>query len=155
MDNGPWLKFDIEKTSELIQVYESTIDFILEDLPKINWNSPKQIVAMLEKELGVSVRNAKIQTIASCIDEADDRYEMIQGIVYFLKLKFCIKNYLNPIIKADGLITLRKEGSVYLMPNKQPLPYSGEVWDCLIEVCDELRQCLPPNQRPQTAITKE
>ena len=117
--------------------YESVIEFILSDLPQVNWNSSKEIVKYLNETLDIDVKDAKIKTVAGllqCYDENSYEFNVISGLTYYLKLKYTLKNYIGCILRheTNGIVALRLEDGEWKMPNKQPLPIAPEINECII-----------------------
>lgn len=136
-DERPFIEYDMEKIYALKEEYELNLKFIKENLPPINWNSPKQIKALFMQALEISLKNVTISHVQSFMDRYDHdsaEFDLINGAVLYLKTKFTLNNYINCIVKHNdsGRIYLRKERGAWLLPNKRPLSTSPEIQQCEI-----------------------
>ena len=134
-DERPFIEYDMEKIYALKEEYELNLKFIEENLPPINWNSPKQIKALFMQALEISLENVTISHVQSFMDRYDhdsEEFDLINGAVLYLKTKFTLNNYINCIVKHNdsGRIYLRKERGAWLLPNKRPLSTSPEIKQC-------------------------
>ena len=130
-----WVEFDLDKINELKETYELAMDFIREGLPNVNLNARKDILNFFEKTFAIKLKTSKIEEVSKYLQYYGDdsaETEMITGIVYYLKMKYSIKNYLTYIIKHDGRIVLRPMFNKLMFNSIQPLPKSPEILDCII-----------------------
>jgi hypothetical protein len=130
-----YLVFNIPKVKQLRDDYEAAMEAIKENLPNINLNSKKEIISFFEKTFQIKLESSKIKDITKALryfDSDSEEYDLILGVIYFYKMKYMVKNYLNCILKhhVDGVVQLREYFGLAL-PNRQRLPYSEEVIDCI------------------------
>jgi hypothetical protein len=133
-----YITYNIEKISELKECYEINKQWIRSQLPKIDWDSRKEVKQFFEENLGIILQNVKIKNIMAyqeMFSHDTEQYDIINGFVSYLKLKYIIKNYLDCIIRhnENGKVYLRQVGNGQItFPNKQPLPKSPEIEACII-----------------------
>ena len=132
-----WIKFDLEKVKELKQIYENAMLAIKEALPNVKLNSRKEIINFFQDNLNIPLQTNRIRDIEGYLQryrDSDPEYEIILGIVYYYKLHYSIKNYLDCIIKnnVNGVVELR-DWFGPCMPNRQPLMASPEIQATIIE----------------------
>lgn len=123
----PFIIFDTRKIIELKSLYKQVMQQIKSDL-SFNPDSHKETT----KALDLSTKTVKIKDIEMLLNAIPDN-ETYQALFYYLKMKYAVRNYLDCILKheVNGLVRLRIENNRLLMPNKRPLPYSEEIWDCV------------------------
>ena len=133
-----YIKFDIEKIQGLKETYTDAMSIIKDGLPDINLNSTKNIINFFEKTFRIQLSSIRIKEIArylSAYKEDSEEHEIITGIVYYFKMKYLLKNYIDSVLRHEkqGVVELRRYMGRLALPNRQPLPYSHEVIDCIIE----------------------
>lgn len=133
----PYLEFDLDEVKDLRSCYLATIDTLLKDLPDVNWNSRLEVKDYFLSEHDLVLDSLKISELHSLVeflDEDSDEYDVLSGLVEYLKLKYTVKNYLDCILRHEdnGKVYLRDVDGELRMPNKQPLSYSPDITDCLI-----------------------
>jgi hypothetical protein len=131
-----YLVYDIEKVSALRNLYHSNMLFI-QGQYNFSLSSNKQIKEYLADYFGLTIKNVTIKQIADQRDNfAHDTeiYDILNGIVTYLRLKYTIKNYLDCILRheKDGKLYLRLGNGELLFPNKRPLSRSPEIEGCII-----------------------
>jgi len=138
IDESKYLDFDVLKIKSLKDEYESSIEFILSELPaKVNWSSSKQIKLYFENALDIKLESVKISHILSHLDEFphdSPGFDLINGLVLYLKQKYTLKNYLDCILfhQINGRVHLRFFGGRWVLPNRQPIPTAPEITACVI-----------------------
>jgi len=136
-----WILFDIEGVRQLRGIYVEAMASIRADLPNINLNSRREIINFFEKTFQITLQSSRIAEITSHLNKFKDdskEYEIILGIIYYFKMKYAVKNYLDCILKHEkkGVVELRTYFGSITMPNRQPLPKSPEILECVIEHSD-------------------
>lgn len=143
-----WLKFDMDQIKLLKQDYEGAMDYIKEGLPNINFNSRKEVLNFFEKTFRINLKTLQIKELSRYIaayKEDSVEHEMIRGIVYYFKMKYTLKNYVDCIIRheKEGIIELRNYMGTLCFPNRQPLPYSQEVQAAILGGSEHALALLP------------
>ena len=133
-----WIRFDVEKLKELKEVYEEAMYSIAEQLPKMNLNSRKEVIQFFGESLNIELQSSRIKEIESHLTKFttdQEEYYILLGVTYYYKIKYSLKNYINHILSKEnnGIVYLRHWWGNWVMPNKQPLPASPEILDCVIE----------------------
>jgi hypothetical protein len=132
-----YIDFNMKMIDELKERYEENLKFIAEGLPcGVNFNSPKQIREVLGKRLDITAENVKIEaleTYRDLYDHDSEAFDLLNGIVLYLKQKYSLTNYINCILKhnENGRVNLRHERGEWLLPNKRPLTESPEIRECV------------------------
>jgi hypothetical protein len=117
--------------------YEENLKWIAEATPAvINLNSPKQIIKFLEESYEICVQNVTIVAVEGYRDVQDhdsEAYDLLNGIVLYLKTKYTLSNYINSILKQNenGRVFLRQDRGVCLLPNKRHICDSPEIKECV------------------------
>ena len=132
-----WIKFDVVKLRQLKEHYEAAIESIKEQLPNINLNSKKELLNFFEKNLNIHLQTSRIKEIEACLSSYthdQEEYYILLGVTYYFKLKYSLKNYINWVLKneSNGIIYLRHWWGDWVLGNKQPLPGSPEILECVI-----------------------
>lgn len=133
-----YLTYDVEKIAALRELYTENIRFIKQHLPKgIDWDSRIQLKKFFKDHFNINILNVTISHLATQRDKFDhdsEEYDILNGVVTYLRYKYMIKNYLDCIIRHNdnGKIYLRLGNGELLFPNKRPLPRSPEIESCLI-----------------------
>jgi hypothetical protein len=133
-----FIRFDMDKVHRLREHYLDVLKFIKEDNPAVNINSPKSIKSFCKIALGLTLENTRIKTIndkLALFDSDSMEYCSLLGILYALKLKFAIANYLDCVIRHQraGVLLLRIVDGKPVMSNRQPIFSSPEIWECVTE----------------------
>ena len=143
MNQGNWIEFDIASIVALKLDYEKTCEFIKDELPDVNWNSYTEMSDYFSTEHNIYFYSMKISHLKEMLDnieeeeyirDIDECKEVLQGIIELKKLQSTLRNYLNNILKHNegGIVYLREVDGRICMPNKQNLPYSPDILECVI-----------------------
>lgn len=137
MENDPFIDFNMDKVQELKASYEESIEFILSELPAINWNSSQQAKKYFKEHLDITLENVKIDHVLSHLESVSHdspAFDVINGFVLYLKQKFTLKNYIDCICRhqINGRVTLRLFGGRWVLPNRQPVSSNPEITECVI-----------------------
>ena len=134
-----YVDFCIPDIQELQNDYLATIDFLLDELPDVNWNSRIEVKDFFG-DCGIDLKDLQIRTVQSELISAisyeqKDLAEILGAYLSYLKTKYEVKNYTSCILKhnIDGRLYLRKHNNEWVMPNKQPLPYSQNILECVLD----------------------
>lgn len=140
-----WKVYDIEE--QVFETKEQALSRIREIEPRLKPHSKKNVVENLKKLFGISVPDAKIETLNACLktlDQDSDAWQMIFGLVEYLRFHYLQKNYISCIIK-HGVYSAPGEGStitlevskdnngIVRMKNGQKLFHVSSLWECVIE----------------------
>lgn len=133
-----WLRFDMAKIRLLRTDYIDAMDYIKSGFPGVNFNSRREIINFFDKTFQIDLNSAKIKEIAhylAAYKEDSVEHELITGIVYWFKMKYAIKNYLDCIIRheVNGKVILRDFMGKLSLPNRQSLPYSMEIQGMILD----------------------
>ncbi len=133
-----WIAFDIDKIKQLKEDYEGTIQIIRDSLPEINLNSRQQIMNFFEKTFRIELRSTQINEIKSCLKqfgEESEEYDIIMGIIYYFRMFYALKNYINYILDyhEGGVMRLRYYLGEWCFKNRQRLPYSKDITSCITQ----------------------
>ena len=139
-----WIEFNIDALYELKCTYLAAQDAIKEQLYGLDPNSKKQIKQYFADFLDIQLENVKISTLERALllfDSDSEEFNFTNGIIYYLKLKYSLKNYIDYILKhhQEGKIYLRDINGDWRFPNRQPVPSSPELQQCIIGESYELR----------------
>ena len=134
----PYFKVDLEKLAELKETYELALETIKDNLPDINLNSRNQVINLFEKQFNIKLNSIKIKEIASHLQDYDSdsaETDMIQGIVYYYKVKYSLKNYINWFLNTheEGRIYIRVLFGRVTLTNRMELPRAPEILACVTE----------------------
>jgi len=130
------LYYNLDKIQALATIYRDNLNFIVSHLPKINWNSPAKLKLFFEEFLDIKLQNATISHIETHLvfmDHDDERYEMIVGVLAYLKLYYTLKNYIDPIIKNNGAVRLVWDSGDWLQSNHRKPSLSPEIVACELQ----------------------
>ena len=130
----PVLTVDIAKLEALKKVYDDAMEFIEIGLPNVDLSSRKDVLNFFEKTFRIELKSVRIAELSEYIykyGENSEERDMIQGIVYFLKMKYSLKNYIIPMIERAPEVELAIRFNRVEMHNHQPLPQSPEVLECI------------------------
>jgi hypothetical protein len=135
--SDPYIHFDMAKVETLKTVYELNLEFILEELPEINWDSAKQVKKYFSENFDIKLENVKIDHVLSHLEEHthdSPAFDVINGFVLYLRSKFTLKNYIGCIERhaVDGKVTLRSFGGSWVLPNRRPISLNPEIEECVI-----------------------
>jgi len=145
-----WIEFSIPDIRKLRNDYKQTEEFLLSELPDINWNSRLEILNLFEYEYGIIISSLRISYLENIETSNEETREIIETYLKLLKIKYETKNYIDCILRheADGIVYLRKHHDKIVMPNKQPLPYSPNILECIKETnVPELQQKLAKERK--------
>lgn len=147
-----YIEFDMDKIYYLQSCYEGTLSILKDNLPSVNINSRTDIINFFNKAFNIELKSTKIVEIASHIKkygENSEEKELIQAIVYYFKLKYAYKNYIQSILKheVNGQVRLRWYFGKLAFPNRQPLPYSMEILDCVTGGSEIAMNIIEANKR--------
>lgn len=140
-----WIKFSVQDIRELRNCYKQTEEFLLSELPDINWHSRLEIMNLFEYEYSIILKSLKISYLENIETDNEEAKEIIETYLRLLKIRYEVKNYIDCILRheIDGIVYLRKHHDKIVMPNKQPLPYSPNILECVKETnVPELQQKL-------------
>lgn len=135
MYNIPTLIVDKKKLEKLQKVYMDAMAYIEDGLPNLDLNSRKEVLSFFEKTFKIHLTTTRIVEISEYIHqygEDSEERDLIQGIVYYLKMKYAMKNYIVPMIKEAPNVELATRFEVVEMKNHQPLPKSPEIIECIV-----------------------
>ena len=130
-----YIDYDIQKVKELLQIYEAAMNGIAEQLKPLEPHRPKSIKSYCKHWFDISLKDVRIATLQSYMAEYDhdsEPYDIINGVILYLKMQYTIKNYINCILRHenDGRVALRNEGGKWVLPNKQPISGNPEIIAC-------------------------
>lgn len=136
MTEDPYICFDIEKIQALRDRYMVNLEFLKGQLPQCNWNSPAAIKRYFEEKLGILLENvtiAHLETFLPMFDHDSEEFDILNGLILYLKQKFTIANYLDCILRhhQNGRVNLRHHQGAWVLPNKRPLTTSPEIQECI------------------------
>jgi hypothetical protein len=146
----PYIGFNISEIRLLKSVYECSMDFLMDEMPDINWNSAQQIKVYFHETYRLMLENVKITTfsdLAEQFPEGSTQKDLLTRITMYLRLKFSVKNYLDCILRheVDGLVYLRDVNGVWRLPNKQPLSYNEEISNTITCMSPEISKYFKSN----------
>lgn len=148
-----FIEFDIPAICQLKADYEKTIEFILDELPDVNWNSYQDTYGYFSEEYNIHIGSTRIQSLYEFLDDLDNNpettefahninecKELLQGLIELKKLQFTLRNYINNILKHNegGVYNLRLVNGEWKMQNKRDLPYSPDILECVISKSDNI-----------------
>jgi len=130
------LEFDLDEVRDLKDTYQRAIDYIIEELPPVNWDSRVEVKDFFRDTFHIKLPDltiAHLSTYLQFYDENTESYSILVGILELYKLKYSIRNYLDCILRhqQDGKVYLRQIGASWVFPNKQPLPKCEEILRCV------------------------
>ena len=143
-----YIDFDIDEVKELQDAYEETMNYILTTLPDVNWDSRLETSDYFTKEHNINFNSLKIAELQNMLDqlndennffeyivEPDEAIDTLSGLITYLKIKWEVRNYTGCILRhqKEGRVILREIEGRYVMPNRQPLPYSQNILECIKE----------------------
>jgi len=125
--------YNLSKIKELKQNLEENIEFILSELPcDINWNSFAKTKVYFRNWFDIKLESAKINHLQAILKTLPDgvAQETLYGYTTYLRHKSTIKNYLDHIIKHNGIVSLTYSNGTLVMPNHRPISRNPEVIAC-------------------------
>lgn len=133
----PYIVFNIGMIVALKDRYEKNIAFLKTQLPDVNWNSRVATRRFFEEKLGIFLENVTIshlETYLALLDHDSTDFDVINGLVLYLKQKYTISNYLDCILRhhENGRVNLRHHEGAWVLPNKRPLTTSPEIQECIV-----------------------
>jgi hypothetical protein len=137
----PWIEVDNEALEELKKTYEQTMEWIQSDY-QINLKSSMQIKQLFRQSLSIAIPDTKTETIEQHLDKFPENsleYEVIQGIVYYQKMQYAIKNYIQHYLNSDGRVYLTRGVNGIEQTNHRPLPGSPEILQCITDAGSGLK----------------
>ena len=141
-----WIQFDMASIIAYQNDLKSTISFILDELPDVNWNSLLETREYLLSNHNIYTRSLRIIDLFELKEnleqeeypeDIDEAREVLTGLIELKKLQFSIRNYTQNIIKhADehGYYPLRLVDGVWLQQNKRSISYDPNIQECVIEM---------------------
>lgn len=148
-----WIEYDIPALIALKKDLESTIEFILDELPDVNWNSGPQTIYFFSHEHNIMLHGLSISSLKEVIEtwyddpdtleyacNPDEAKEILVGLIELKKLQYTVRNYINNILKHNqgGVYPLRLVNGEWRMQNKQPISYHDQIISCIISKSDNL-----------------
>lgn len=142
----PYVDFDIDEIRELEEDYVITMDYILETMPDINWDSRLEVYDYFMKEHNIHLNSLKIKELKELLEiyadedvfveyaqDIDEAKDVLESFITYLKIKYEVRNYTKCILRhqKEGRVFLRNIDGNIVMPNKQPLMYSQNIIDCI------------------------
>ena len=132
---GYWIKINVDKLVREKDELIYTMKEIAEEFP-FDPVSNKQVKRYFEN-YGFDLpdlRSISLEALAYRLDQTDDNFYLLTGLIEYYKIKYLLRNYVNHILKRqeDGLYHFREESGHLLMQNKRPLPYSDVILSCVI-----------------------
>lgn len=137
----PWIEVDRDALEELEETYEQTMQWIQNDYA-INLKSSMQIKQLFRQNLYIALPNTKTETIEQHLETFPDNsveYELIQGIVYYKKMQYAIKNYIRHYLNSNGRVYLTRGVNGIEQINHRPLPGSPEILQCITDAGNGLK----------------
>jgi hypothetical protein len=148
-----WIEFDIPALIALKEDLESTIDFIKDELPDVNWNSIPQAIYYFSHEHNIMLHGTSISSLKEVLENwesdpetleysynPDEAKEILVGLIELKKLQYTVRNYINNILKHNqgGVYPLRLVNGEWRMQNKQPRSYHDQINSCIISQSDNI-----------------
>ncbi len=140
-----WIRFDLEKLKQLHLDLILTSAHIKQELPYVNWDSTNEVKKYFKETFDITLDSRKIVELVKYLhrfNEGSKEREIIQGLIYYYKIHYTIKNYLKAVInqaQKDGTYLVRDAMfGTYTMYNRQPLPLSKELTECIIDYHEAL-----------------
>lgn len=135
-EEPPFIDYNILMIKDLKERYEDTKKWILGELPKINWDSQKQIKSLFSETLEITLENVTIEHVQELLgryDHDSEEFDLVNGLILYLKTKYTLNNYINCVLKhnENGRVYLRHEQGEWVLPNKRPLSGSPEIKECV------------------------
>lgn len=132
----PYTVWDMNKVKSLREAFVGQMAFIKSMLPAAEWDSPKQVLDYFQNVLEITVENVKIAHLSEVLHQLDHdsfEYDVLNGYIMYLKLKWSVQNYLDCIIRHEinGRVNLRLHQGKWVLPNKRPLSGSPEIIECM------------------------
>lgn len=130
-----FVHYDLQKIKELKQNLELNIEFILSELPDVNWNSFAKTKVYFENWFDIKLESAKINHLQAVLKTLPDGQasEILYGYTTYLRHRSTIKNYLDHIIKHNGIVSLTYSNGTLVMPNHRPVSCSPEIQNCEVD----------------------
>ena len=98
-----WIDFDMVEINRLKVEYEDLKQFIIDELPDVNWNSIQGTKAYFRDEHWLeleSVQIAYLQTLVN-LEENNPWHDELCGLIELKKISSIIRNYLDCIIRHE------------------------------------------------------
>ena len=147
--NEAYIQFDMASIISYQNDLLSTIEFIKDELPDVNWNSTVETIYHFSHEYNIMLHSTKIAELKVVLEqsEEDDYYEyaeniedakeVLTGLIELKKLQSSIRNHTQNIIKhadKNGYYPLRLVDGVWLQQNKRSISYDPNIQECVIEM---------------------
>ena len=145
--NEAYIQFDMASIISYQNDLLSTIEFIKDELPDVNWNSTVETIYHFSHEYNIMLHSTKIAELKVVLEQSedDDYYEyaeniedakeVLTGLIELKKLQSVVRNYTSNILRhADehGVYPLRWFNNEWVMQNRQQLSYLDEIKACII-----------------------
>lgn len=132
----PYTVWDMSKVRTLREQYVDQMAFIASMLPALEWNSPKKVLDYFNNVLDLPIQSVKIEHLSGFLTQMDHdsfEFDVLNGYIMYLKLKWAIMNYLDCIVRhnINGRVNLRLHQGKWVLPNKRPLSGSPEIIECM------------------------
>lgn len=133
-----YIEFDMPAIYELESSIDATIDFLLAELPDINWSSRLDVKDYFLAEHRLYLESIKISELILINSTIQDEYSELKNVltlfIEYLKLKYLKRNYIDCILRhnINGKMYLREVSGQLVYPNKRPISYSTHITDCII-----------------------
>ncbi len=142
-----WISFDIPRLELLREEYEEALAYAMNEMPPVNWNSPKQIKELFKDRYNITLESVKIAELKSHFrgsDHNDEVDQAITGAITILSQKAVLRNYFDCILKhqVGGRLNLRDVDGIWRMPNKQPIWTNKDIWSCVTGISPSLAAIL-------------
>jgi len=139
-----WKILDLD--ADIVDMKSDARSRIEEIIPDIKPHSKKNVVESMQKHFGITINDAKIQTLNELLPqlpEEEDAWQVVFGLCEYLRLHYLQKNYLTCILTRGvasveedrRLITLElieDDRGIFWLPNKQKLFHAPPLWDCVV-----------------------
>ena len=135
--NEPFILFDMPEIYRLQDLYQSNVNMILAELPRVKWNSRAKTVLFFKENFDLELDNVRIDYLSGMVESLEHdspAFDTLNGFVLYLKLKYSLKNYIDCIIRhnQDGRVRLRHFQGQWVLPNRQPTSLNPEITACVL-----------------------
>lgn len=139
-DESPYIQFDMIAIRQLELDYQNTIECIKELLPPVNWDSHLETRQYFLDEFNILLPNQRIETLKDLrakYNDQEEEYELLSGLIELKRVQSIYRNYIQCIIRhsdSGGNIVLRYYNREWVLPNRQALPYTDAIRECIIKI---------------------